>query len=58
MANPATPYCPLMSAGNSIEVVCAEERCAWYMQNYKKCSIYILAHNAAMDIQSKQARKQ
>ena len=51
------PYCPLMSAGNSIEVVCSEERCAWYMQNFKKCSIYILAHNAAVDIQSKQVKK-
>ena len=58
MANPSTPYCPLMSAGKDIEVVCSEERCAWYMQNYKKCSMYIIAHNAAMDIQTKQAKKQ
>lgn len=51
------PFCPLMSAGNSIEVVCTQERCAWYLKNLKTCSMYVLAHNAALNIQEKQAKK-
>lgn len=57
MADKGIPYCPLMSAGNSVEVICAQERCAWYLKNYKMCSVYILAHNAALDISSKQTNK-
>jgi hypothetical protein len=41
---------PLMSAGQEIQLVCLQESCAWYMKNYKTCAIYILAHNAALDI--------
>ena len=55
--NNQIPYCPLMSAGNEISVVCAQERCAWFMKNYKMCSIYILAHNAALDIKAKQNKE-
>ncbi len=51
------PYCPLMSAGNTIEVVCTQERCAWYLKGYKMCSMHVLAHNAALDIQAKQSKK-
>ena len=51
------PVCPLMSAGNSMEVICAQEKCAWYLKNYKMCSIYVLAHNAAIDIKSKQEKQ-
>jgi len=51
------PYCPLMSAGNTIEVVCTQERCAWYLKNYNMCGMYILAHNAALEIQNKQSKK-
>ncbi len=51
------PYCPLMSAGQSVEVVCAQERCAWYLKNYKMCSVYVMAHNSALDIQAKQSSK-
>ena len=29
------PICPLMSAGNEINIVCVQENCAWYMKNYK-----------------------
>lgn len=49
------PKCPVMSAGNEIPIVCEQENCAWYMKNYKTCAVYILAHNAALDIKSKQA---
>ena len=51
------PICPLMSAGNNRDVICAQERCAWYMKNFKLCSVYLLAHNAGMDIVSKQQSK-
>ena len=50
------PICPLMSAGNDIEIVCAQEKCACYLKNYKTCSVYLLAHNAALDIKQKQSQ--
>ena len=50
-------YCPLMSAGKDIEIVCTQERCAWYLKNYKMCSMYIMAHNAALEIAEKQKGK-
>lgn len=56
-SNNQIPYCPMMSAGNEMPIVCAQERCAWFMKNYKMCSVYILAHNAALDIKSKQPKK-
>lgn len=57
MSEKNIPYCPLMSAGNSVEVVCAQERCAWYLKSYKMCSTYVIAHNAALEIQAKQNKK-
>ena len=49
------PICPLISAGKEeTEVVCAQEHCAWYMKNHKMCAVYILAHNALLDIKKKQ----
>lgn len=49
------PICPIMSAGNDISVICAQENCAWYMKNNKTCSVYLLAHNAVLDIKQKQS---
>jgi len=49
------PKCPVMSAGQDITIVCVQENCAWYLKNYKTCAVYILAHNAALDIKKKQA---
>lgn len=57
MTSKSTPYCPLMSAGSSVEVICTQERCAWYLKNYKMCSMYVMAHNAALEIQAKQSKK-
>ncbi len=51
------PICPLMSAGNEISIVCEQENCAWYMKNYKQCSVYLLAHNAVLDIKEKQSKR-
>jgi len=50
----STLICPLMSAAKEVTNVCAEETCAWYLKNYKLCAVYILAHNAALDIKNKQ----
>ena len=50
------PSCPLMSAGNDIAVVCIQEKCAWYMASLKMCAVYILAHNALIDVKAKQAK--
>ena len=48
------PFCPLMSIGaNGVDMVCTQERCAWYMANVKKCSIYILGYNALIEANSK-----
>lgn len=44
------PYCPIMSAGNEIPVVCTQDRCAWYFKASKTCGVHILAHKAAVDI--------
>ena len=52
------PVCPLISAGNETSIICLQERCAWYMKNYKACSMYIMAHNAVLDIKSKQTALQ
>jgi len=46
--------CPLMSAGKEVTQLCLEENCAWYMKNYKACSAYILAYDAALEIKKKQ----
>ena len=51
------PICPLMSAGNESTIVCAQERCARYMNGSKTCAMYVMAHKAIMDIKAKQAEK-
>lgn len=48
-----TPICPLISAGVEIPQLCQQEKCAWYVKAYKMCSIYVIAHNAALDIKTK-----
>ena len=49
--------CPLMSVGSQVEIVCMQENCAWYLKNYKLCSVYMLAYNSMLDVQAKQAAK-
>ena len=48
------PVCPLMSIGQPSVVLCIQEECSWYFKNFKTCSVYLLGHNAAMDIKTKQ----
>ena len=57
MSNNQLPICPLMSAGSDIQIVCVQERCSWYLQNLKKCSIYMLGHNAMLDVKNKIEKK-
>lgn len=57
MSSNQIPICPLMSAGNEITILCSQDKCAWYMKNYKTCSVYILAHDAALNIKEKQVKK-
>lgn len=51
----AIPICPMLSGKSEHDMVCMQEKCAWYMKNSKLCSIYIIAHNNLLEIQKKQA---
>lgn len=57
MANNSIPVCPLMSAGSEFPVVCVQEKCAWYILNLKKCSMFMLGHNAMLEVKNKIEKK-
>ncbi len=46
--------CPLMSIGTGIDMVCSQNKCAWYVASVKKCAMYMLAYNALVDASQKQ----
>ena len=48
------PACPIMSINQPSEVLCIQDCCAWYSKSYKTCSVFLIGHNAALDIKSKQ----
>ena len=48
------PFCPLMSIGTGIDMVCTGERCAWYLQGVKKCAVYVMAYNAVLEANQRQ----
>lgn len=50
------PVCPLMSAGQTITIVCLQEKCAWYMASTKTCAAYVIAHNNVLEIKQKQGK--
>ena len=50
------PVCPLLSAGGSIDRICLQENCAWYMQSTKTCVAYVIGHNSVLDIKAKQGK--
>ncbi|MBR1753989.1 hypothetical protein IJ732_04055 [bacterium] len=58
MADKQIPICPLKSAGSEFDIICSQERCAWYIKPFKMCSVYMLGHKAAMDIQQIQERQE
>ena len=49
------PVCPLVSIGSGIDMVCSQQKCAWYVPSVKKCAMYLLAYNALLDANAKQA---
>ena len=50
----AIPLCPLMSVGSQVEIVCMQENCAWYLKNYKICSVnhsaIFLLHSSELNV--------
>ena len=53
------PFCPLLSiSANGVDMVCTQDRCAWYMANVKKCSMYIMGYNALMNANDKKKQEQ
>lgn len=53
MAEKMIPVCPMLSSGLGYDVVCARDKCAWYVKSSKLCAVYVIAHNNLLDIQSK-----
>ena len=58
MAVEKLQLCPLMSAGNDIQIVCVQEKCSWYLPNINKCSIYVMGYNTMLDVKSRIEKKQ
>lgn len=50
----AIPICPMMTRGNDTPTVCLQENCAWYVLSLKTCGVYVIAHNALLDVKTKQ----
>ena len=48
--NNSIPICPMLSSGSGHDMVCMQEKCAWYMKNSKLCAIYVVAHNNLLEI--------
>ena len=55
MKTPIT-ICPLLSAGNDIQQICVQEKCAWYIQSLKKCGAYVIMHKALLEVKEKQSK--
>ncbi len=49
-----TKICPLMSAGQNLDKICAKDVCAWYIPSLKTCAVYTIGHNALLEIKAKQ----
>lgn len=48
------PVCPLISTRGSVLELCLGEQCAWFIAPVRKCSMYVLGHKGAIDLQSLQ----
>ena len=53
---PETPYCPLLSIGKEVPVLCQEELCMWYVKQLKLCAITVTAYSNALNLQLPQAQ--
>ena len=51
---PETPYCPLLSIGKDVPVLCQEELCMWYVKQLKLCAITVTAYANALNLQMPQ----
>lgn len=48
-----TPYCPLLSIGKELPVLCQEDLCMWYIKQLKLCSITVQAYTDAINLEVK-----
>lgn len=48
------PVCPLVSIGAGIDMMCSQQKCAWYISSVNKCSMYLMGFNALLDANLKQ----
>ena len=53
---PETPYCPLLSIGKEVPVLCQEELCMWYVKQLKLCSLTVMAYANALNLQVPQGQ--
>ena len=53
-----TPYCPLLSIGKEVPVLCQEELCMWYVKQLKLCSLTVMAYSGALNLQGPQGNTQ
>ena len=51
---PETPYCPLLSIGKEVPVLCQEELCMWYVKQLKLCALTVTAYANALNLQMPQ----
>ena len=52
---PEVPYCPLLSIGKDIPVLCQEDLCMWYVKQLKLCSLTVMAYSQALELQTPSA---
>lgn len=55
---PEVPYCPLLSIGKDVPVLCQEELCMWYVKQLKLCSLTVMAYSQALELQTPSAGAQ
>ena len=53
MTDKELKICPLTSIGTGIDMVCAGNKCAWYIPSVKKCSMYLMGYNALLEVGKK-----
>ena len=52
------PICPLLSAGDDMDRVCARDRCAWYVPSIKACAMNVFVKESITNIKEKQTPKE
>ncbi|MDR1168604.1 MAG: hypothetical protein LBK53_06945 [Heliobacteriaceae bacterium] len=57
MAKKELQVCPLMSVGSGVDMVCIQDKCAWYVPSMKKCSVYMIAYNALLEASARQSKQ-